>query len=227
MTTALPAPPRQRLLEAAIGLMRRSGLSGAGINEIVRESGAPKGSVYHFFPGGKQQIVLESLAAYAPGIRAVFAQGLARGRTPADRVRALFRGFARRIEANDFCRSCAGGTVTLDLDEGEEAIRRAIAAMFADWIAVIAARLDLGGPRRSRSFAGLVLTAIEGAYVRARAERSSAAFREAGDWLAELAAASAPTSRSAPSRSSAGRRARPAPPRSAPRGSRAPRGRRA
>jgi TetR/AcrR family transcriptional regulator, lmrAB and yxaGH operons repressor len=52
---------RQRMIEAAIELMRGSGLSGAGINEIVRESAAPKGSVYHFFPNGKQQVVTEAL----------------------------------------------------------------------------------------------------------------------------------------------------------------------
>ena len=51
-----PAPrstSRERMLETAIDLMRGFGLSGAGINDLVRESGAPKGSVYHFFPGGK------------------------------------------------------------------------------------------------------------------------------------------------------------------------------
>lgn len=47
------------MLEAAISLMRGSGLSGAGINEIVRESGAPKGSVYYFFPDGKLALVSE------------------------------------------------------------------------------------------------------------------------------------------------------------------------
>ena len=56
---------REKLIEAAITLMRRSGLSGAGINEIVRESGAPKGSVYYFFPQGKQQIVKEGLKQYS------------------------------------------------------------------------------------------------------------------------------------------------------------------
>ena len=45
---------RERMIDATITLLRRSGLSGAGINEIVRESGAPKGSLYHFFPDGKQ-----------------------------------------------------------------------------------------------------------------------------------------------------------------------------
>jgi hypothetical protein len=52
---------------------------------------------------------------------------------------------------------------------------------------LIARHFDLGDPRRTKSFAGLVLTAIEGAYVRCRAERTSRPFREAGAWLAELA----------------------------------------
>ena len=53
------------MIEATIGLMRGSGLSGAGINDIVRASGAPKGSVYHFFPNGKVQIVSEALERYS------------------------------------------------------------------------------------------------------------------------------------------------------------------
>ena len=51
----------RRLIEAAIDGMRVSGLSGAGINEIARASGAPKGSIYHLFPGGKTQIACEAL----------------------------------------------------------------------------------------------------------------------------------------------------------------------
>jgi hypothetical protein len=57
---------------------------------------------------------------------------------------------------------------------------------------VIATHLGIADRRRARSFAGFVLTAIEGAYVRGRAEHSSAAFREAGQWLSELAEAAAP-----------------------------------
>jgi TetR/AcrR family transcriptional repressor of lmrAB and yxaGH operons len=52
MKTAGPTSPRGKLIESAITLLRRTGLSGAGINEIVRISGAPKGSVYHYFPAG-------------------------------------------------------------------------------------------------------------------------------------------------------------------------------
>ena len=177
---------RQRMIEATIELMRTSGLTGAGINEIVRESAAPKGSVYHFFPNGKQQIVLEALADYSPRVMQFMEDALAGGQSASKKLRRLFEAFAQRVEASDFRKSCAFGAVCLDLDVELEALRLAVEGAFEDWVALIARRIDLGDARRSRSFAGLTLTAIEGAYIRARAERSGRAFREAGTWLAEL-----------------------------------------
>jgi TetR/AcrR family transcriptional repressor of lmrAB and yxaGH operons len=191
MIDAVNPGSRERMIEAAIALMRRSGLSGAGINEIVRHSGAPKGSVYHFFPQGKRQIVAESLAVYSQRVLAAMAASLAGGRTPGGKVQALFRAFAQRLEQGEFRASCAAGTVCLDLDDDLEVVRLAVESAFDDWAALIAAHLGFADARRARSFAGLVLTAIEGAYIRGRAERSSRPFREAGQWLSELADAEA------------------------------------
>jgi len=147
-------PTRERLLEAAISLMRQSGLSGAGINEIVRASGAPKGSVYHFFPDGKQQIAAEALDAYSGRVVAFIDATLSRKRSPGTKV---------------------------------EALRAAVAASLTSYVGAIAPHFRFRDPGRVQSFARLVVTAIEGAYICARANRSSAAFREAGTWLAELA----------------------------------------
>lgn len=185
--TARGAVSRDRMLDAAIALMRHSGLSGAGINEVVKASGAPKGSVYHFFPDGKRQLASEALALHARRVQGVIEQAMARGRTPGGRVRALLRAFARRLDDADCRRSCALGAVALDLDDDLDAVRRVIEQAFDAWIECIAARLELADARRARSLAGLLLTAIEGAYIRGRAEHSSRAFAEAGDWLAELA----------------------------------------
>jgi TetR/AcrR family transcriptional repressor of lmrAB and yxaGH operons len=152
----------------------------------VRASAAPKGSVYHFFPGGKEQIVTEALLEYAPRVERFMATAMAGGRTPAARVRRLFGAFGRRVEDAAFRRSCAFGAVSLDLQGEHETLRRVIGATFEHWVALLAASVDTGDAKRSRALAGLILTAIEGAYIRARAEQSSRPFIEAGDLLAEL-----------------------------------------
>jgi TetR/AcrR family transcriptional repressor of lmrAB and yxaGH operons len=192
---------RDRMLEAAIDLMRAAGLAGAGINEIVRASGAPKGSVYHFFPGGKAQIAAEALRRYAARVDAFIDDALSRGTDPAAKVESLFAAFARRVEDGRCRSSCAVGAVALDLDDDVllEGLRPVLAEAMMGWSRTIAARIDLGAPGRSRSFAGLLLTAIEGAYVRARAEGTGRPFVEAGRWLAPLAmtASRAPGGRNA------------------------------
>lgn len=178
---------RERMIEAAIVLMRRSGYSGVGINEVLAESGAPKGSMYHYFPDGKRQVAVEALAAYAPRVVAFIDERLARGRTPAAKMRHLFAGFAERLEGFGFRQSCAAGCVSLDLHDDLDAVRAAVQEAFAAYVEVIARHIEFADGRRARSFAGFVLTAIEGGYVRGRAEHSSAAFREAGEWLGRLA----------------------------------------
>jgi TetR/AcrR family transcriptional repressor of lmrAB and yxaGH operons len=175
------------MIEAGIELMRAAGLTGAGINQIVRVSGAPKGSVYHFFPGGKQQVVGEALHLHALRVRAFIESAMGRASTPQNKVKALFEAFAQRLEESAFLRSCPAGAVCLDLDGSLEPVRRAVEGAFEDWIDALAAQFPAAERRLARSYAGLLLTAIEGAYIRGRAEHSSLAFREAGRWLAPLA----------------------------------------
>ncbi len=191
MAKPAAAGSRERMIDSTIDLMRGYGLSGAGINDIVRDSGAPKGSVYHFFPDGKLQIATEALVVYSARVRVFIDQALAGKAVPADKVKALFAAFARRVEAGHYLRSCAVGAVSLDLGDELDALQQVLSTAFDDWRAVIAGHITLADARRSRSFAGLVLTAIEGAYIRSRVERSSRPFQEAGAWLAELAAAEA------------------------------------
>jgi TetR/AcrR family transcriptional repressor of lmrAB and yxaGH operons len=185
--TAAPGT-RDKVLEAAILLMRRTGFSGAGINEILKESGAPKGSLYYFFPQGKKQIVSEALALYTERVLAVFDEAMSKASSPQDKVKRLFQVTAQRLEESNFQQSCAGGAVSLDLDLELEAVRLSVVAFFDQTVTLFARHFPFDDKRRARAFAGLLLTAIEGGYIRGRAERSSRAFKEAAAWLAELAA---------------------------------------
>jgi TetR/AcrR family transcriptional regulator, lmrAB and yxaGH operons repressor len=177
---------KDRLLEAAIFLMKQSGLTGAGINQLVARSGAPKGSVYYYFPEGKQQITGEALTLYGKRVAVAFERALSRKKRPGDKIRALFRFVADRFQEGEFEQCCAAGAVTLDLDAEVVAIRPIIAEAFASWKAIIANHLPMRSRARRESLAGLVLSTIEGAYIRGRAERSKDAFLEAGEWLAQL-----------------------------------------
>ena len=106
-----PSQAKDRLLEAAIFLMRQSGLSGAGINQLVALSGAPKGSVYYHFPAGKQQITSEALTIYGERVAQAFERALSSKRKAGDKIRALFRFIADRFEEGEFEQSCAAGAV--------------------------------------------------------------------------------------------------------------------
>jgi TetR/AcrR family transcriptional repressor of lmrAB and yxaGH operons len=178
---------RSKIIEAAISLMRRSGLSGAGINEIVAASGAPKGSIYYYFPQGKQQIVSEALAVYAQRGLANWGQALSTAEAPGKKIHALFDSIAARTKLGRYAESCAAGTVTLDLDSELDVVRMAIAATFSQWMKLLSVHFPISDPEKRKSFAGLVLTAIQGAFIRARAERSTKPFQDAAAWLAEIA----------------------------------------
>src|SRR5207248_11439153 len=83
---------RQRMLDATQALLRERGLAGAGILQVVARSGAPIGSVYHFFPRGKTQLVAEALQIHGEKARALFQRVLEDEREPLpERLRRLFR----------------------------------------------------------------------------------------------------------------------------------------
>ena len=58
----MPRSSRERLLDSAVDLLQRQGYRGTGLNELLERSGAPRGSLYHYFPGGKEQIGAEAIA---------------------------------------------------------------------------------------------------------------------------------------------------------------------
>lgn len=153
---------------------------------IVNPAGLTSCGLSTTFPDGKVQLAAEALGVYSGRVMLFIDQALAEKRLPRAKLKALFGAFAKRVEAGRYQQSCAVGTVGLDLDAGLEHLRAVLAAAFPDLVALIARHFDLGDARRTRAFAGLVLTNIEGAYARCRVEHSSRPFVEAGAWLAEL-----------------------------------------
>jgi AcrR family transcriptional regulator len=181
------------MLQAAEALLRESGLAGAGIKQLVARSGAPVGSVYHFFPGGKTQIVTETLRLHSGKAVKLFEHAFEDAAVPLPaRLRALFRMAADVFEAAGTDKSCAIGCVTLDLCASDDALRQVCHASFSQWVDEIGSHMPWPDVETRRSFAMMVVLTLEGAFILARAERSGDAFRTAGDWLARFAQSTLP-----------------------------------
>jgi TetR/AcrR family transcriptional regulator, lmrAB and yxaGH operons repressor len=165
--------------------MRASGLAGAGINQVIAASGAPKGSLYHYFPAGKLQLAQEALDRFGEERRAGLARLMAGEATAADKIRRLFASLAKGLQKEDFQYGCAVAGVALDLQDDSEPLAETCARQLESWAEVVETALqDLPAARR-RPWARFVVTTFEGALVQARAQRSTQPLLEAGELLAQ------------------------------------------
>ena len=172
------------MLEAAEALMREGGFAAAGIKQIAARGRAPIGSVYHHFPRGKAQLAAEALRRHGVRAQRLLEAMFDRDAPVAARVRALFGTAAREFDRSGRDRGCAIGAVTLDLSRTDEALRAVCQEAFAEWIGAIADYLPWRNEAARRSFAEMVVTTLEGAFVLSRARRSGKPFVTAGEWLA-------------------------------------------
>lgn len=178
--------PRTKLVLAALDLLRRGGLSGAGINQVIDASRAPKGSVYHYFPGGKQQLVIEALREAERTVGEHCSNVFRDKARVAEKVRTLFTKTAAGLEANEFAKGCPVAAVTLDLERESHALRDVCREVFDRWMDVIAHGLDDVPRDERRAVAQLILATLEGGLVLARARGAKAPLLESGNSLATV-----------------------------------------
>lgn len=178
--------PRDRMVDAAIAGMRTCGLAGAGINQVIAASGAPKGSLYHYFPGGKLELAREALQRFGEQRQQELQAALSGDAAPDQKIRRMFSRAAKGLALEDFRHGCAVAGVTLDLDEDSAALAPVCASFLESWAQAIAAHFDPLPPARRRALARFVMAAFQGALVQARASRSTQPMLEAGELAAAL-----------------------------------------
>lgn len=155
--------PRERLINGAIDLIRRHGVAGTGITELIAHSGVARRSVYQNFPRGKQQLVEE--ATRVAGRLLTAALGATAG-TPCARVEAFVRHWKNALIASDFRAGCP--IVAAALAGTEVPAAPAIAAeSFAEWEQILATQLVAEGmdEATAQSVATMAVASVEGAVV--------------------------------------------------------------
>ena len=176
---------RARLLEAALLLFRQRGFHGVGVNEILIRARAPKGSLYHHFPGGKTELAVAVVRGIEAGLRKLI-------ETDASPSTA---GLLRRVGAQvlKWMRRTGGDASALLASFAAEgatdlALREAVGAAYGATAKLIEARLRRDGCTlaQARERAWLVLMLFEGAGLVSHARAKPALFASAVEHAARL-----------------------------------------
>jgi AcrR family transcriptional regulator len=171
---------REAMLDSAITLFRERGVAATSLRDVVAHSGAPRGSIYHHFPGGKAQLAEEATQRAGDFIGALLSR-LVAGEDPDRAVGSFVDYWSSALASTDFRDGCPVAAAALSEDD-TEAARAVAGTAFGQWeVALASALRDRGVPaERSESLANLVVCSIEGALIVARAQRSEEPLRRVG-----------------------------------------------
>lgn len=179
---------RRRMIEATGTLLRKQGYNGTGLKEILREAGAPRGSLYFHFPGGKEELACAALELAGSELRdqlqAVFNPHLSPGQALGLAVQVL----TAQLKQSDFRDGCPMATVALEASAESETIRETCAEMYRSWERVIRERLVSAGADIAEATRGalLALSSIEGALMLSRVYRDVGPLLAVGEALMGL-----------------------------------------
>ncbi len=170
---------RARLLNGARRLLAEKGYAGMELRDVAEVGAAPRGSIYHHFPGGKRQLAIEAAEQEGTEIRTGIERSL-RERGLGETLTMFGETFRRRVNDQPERLGCPVAAAALARRE-DPALAAAATAAFQSWEAPIAAALEEEGvsPKDAANFAGLVVSTIEGALIRARAAADEAPLESA------------------------------------------------
>jgi len=170
------ASTRDHILDTTCDLLEKQGYHATGLNQIVEESGAPKGSLYYYFPDGKEGLTAEAIERAGAAVRERIRASLAEIEDAPEAVRSFILTVAGHVEASGWR---AGGpitTVAMETATSSERLSEACRQAYQSWVAAFEEKLLLNHypPQTAAPLATLIIASMEGAIVLSRTYRSTA-----------------------------------------------------
>ncbi|MGW6704510.1 TetR/AcrR family transcriptional regulator [Streptomyces sp. NPDC054956] len=178
---------RDRMILSAAVLLPEYGASGTSIDRVLAHSGAPRGSVYHHFPGGRTQLIDEAVALAGDFIAGLI-DSMTQAEDPLDAIDAFFVLWRDRLVESGYRAGCPIVAVAVESNDDAPQLARSAAAVFARWQEAFAALFVREGlsEERGRRLGSFVIAAVEGAVIMCRAERSTAPIEAAAAEIHDL-----------------------------------------
>jgi AcrR family transcriptional regulator len=168
------------MVRSAAQLIRRKGVSGTGMREIVVEADAPRGSLQHYFPGGKEELVSDALLWMGDVAARRMKRSLSelKSRTPSALLASIVDAWRRDLTNEQFSAGCPLVAAAADTAATSKQLRQVLRRAFDGWLEPLSESLvDLGVPlERSDNLAIVIIAALEGAIILARIRRDLTPF---------------------------------------------------
>ncbi|MGY0498202.1 TetR/AcrR family transcriptional regulator [Nocardia sp. FBN12] len=167
---------RQKMLGSAIELLRERGAAGVTVDAVLARSGAPRGSVYHHFPGGRAQIMTESLTLAGDTISALIAEAANRG--AAGVLAGIAEFWTAILVTSDFEAGCPVVSVAVGGSPEDRHLQPEVADILHRWHDTLTVAITAEGvaPARAERLATMAVASVEGAVILCRVNRSTTAL---------------------------------------------------
>jgi AcrR family transcriptional regulator len=160
---------RARMVRSAASLIRSRGMSATSFSDVLGDSRAPRGSIYHHFPNGKAQLAEEAIRWTSDRVVAHLRVG--KPGTPPEALERFIDMWRQTVVESHGTAGCVVAGVAIDT-AGDAKMLKLVKATFRTWAAVLAERLEAAGvpPKRATPIAMATLAGMEGALILCRAE---------------------------------------------------------
>jgi TetR/AcrR family transcriptional regulator, lmrAB and yxaGH operons repressor len=167
------SPARARMVQSAATLIRERGVHGTGLREVVAHSGGPRGSLGRFFPGGKTQLVSEAIDFALVDLFGDLGRPLSEASTFPEAIGVIVAPWRRLLVDHDFALGCPLAATICDAADNDS-LRTHVNELLARWRASVADAYTKFGtpPAEAEAHATVLMAALEGALILARAQRN-------------------------------------------------------
>ena len=168
------SPARARMVRSAATLIRERGIHGVGLREVVTHSGGPRGSLGRYFPGGKTQLMTEAIDVVLAELFDEVDRALTEAETLPDAIGVIVTPWRRLLVDHDFALGCPLAATVVDAADNDD-LRLRVSELLAQWQASVAdVYVKFGDPPAvADERSTVLLAALEGALILARAQRST------------------------------------------------------
>jgi TetR/AcrR family transcriptional regulator, lmrAB and yxaGH operons repressor len=175
-----PVDTRNRLIRAMQYFLSTRGFHGVGLTEVLAKAQAPKGVMYHHFPGGKTELALAAIAQSTQTMLSQLKLALAKTNDTSEAISLWFEGSIKALSRDNFELGCPLATVALESTSEDIELRQAIAKSFSDIREALSQVFEKQATAvNAKQLAALFVSAYEGALMQARVAQSPKPLNDA------------------------------------------------